>query len=103
MKAHPEYCHLKRVCFKDGELTTLWETVQAAKIAQDMASLLNKNNAKNYIELDVMPRLDRNLRPIRLTVQWSDGLSPAAKAAQLEAWREDAINLYPELEKLALT
>lgn len=53
--------------------------------ADEAATLLEAHNAKNYIEFDLMPRLDRGLRPVRVTVQWANGESPAVKAARLEA------------------
>lgn len=55
-----------------------------AIIADQAAELLEVNNAKNYIQFDMQPRLDRGLRPIRITVQWAGGEMPAAKAARLE-------------------
>lgn len=55
-----------------------------AILADQAAQLLVANNAKNYVQFDMLPRLDRDLRPIRVTVQWAGGESPATKAARLE-------------------
>jgi hypothetical protein len=52
-------------------------------LADQAADLLQQQNAKNYIQFDLMPRIDRRKPPIRVTVQWADGISPAEKAAKL--------------------
>ena len=62
-------------------------------LADEAAAMLQANNARNYVEFDMMPRLDRGLRPIRVTVQWVEGESPAEKAARLE---EELENLKGE-------
>lgn len=53
-------------------------------LADEAAALLGANQAENYVQFDMMPRIDRGKRPIRVTVQWADGESPASKAARLE-------------------
>lgn len=53
-------------------------------LADQAAALLNSHNAQNYVEFDMMPRLDRGMRWIRVTVQWRDGESPAQKASRQE-------------------
>jgi len=55
-----------------------------AILADQAAALLEANNAKNYVQFDMMPRPDRGLRPVRITVQWANGMLPAQKAAKLE-------------------
>lgn len=52
-------------------------------MADEATALLEAENAKNYFQFDMMPRLDRGLRPIRVTVQWAYGESPAAQNARL--------------------
>jgi hypothetical protein len=68
--------------------TREWEIVMFAPaivyLADQAADLLQQQNAKNYIQFDLMPRIDRGKPPIRVTVQWADGESPAVKAARLE-------------------
>jgi hypothetical protein len=101
---HPELAvepGLKRVEIGSHE----WEMVATHPgvymMADEMAAFLEANNAKNYCEFDMMPRLDRGTHPIRVTVQWAYGESPAKKAARLEAeverlqaqrdgWQEEA-------------
>jgi hypothetical protein len=66
-------------------------------LADEAAALLGANQAENYVQFDMVPRIDRGKRPIRVTVQWADGESPASKAARLEkeleamkaAWKPD--------------
>jgi hypothetical protein len=36
--------------------------------AEQCAAILNQQNAENYVETHIQPRLDRGLRPIRLTI-----------------------------------
>lgn len=68
--------------------TREWEIVMTAPaivyLADQAVDLLNQQNAKNYVSFDLMPRLDRGKPPIRVTVQWANGESPASKAARLE-------------------
>lgn len=54
-----------------------------ATIAEQAVSFLQVHNAENYVQFDLMPRIDRGTRPIRFTVQWASGLSPAEKARKL--------------------
>lgn len=53
-------------------------------IADQTADILKNLGAENYVQFDMLPRPDRGIRPIRVTVQWAHGLSPATKAAQLQ-------------------
>ena len=69
-------------------------------LADEAATMLEANNAKNYVQFDMMPRADRHLLPIRVTVQWADGKSPAQRVLELESAWMIAVNLYPDLERL---
>lgn len=75
---------------KSMELVIATETV--AILADQAATMLKENDAENFIQLDMMPRLDRMLPPVRVTVQWANGMSPAQKCAKLEGevkqWRD---------------
>lgn len=55
-----------------------------AILADQAAELLKANNAENYIQFDMQPRLDRGLAPVCVTVQWARKESPANRAARLE-------------------
>jgi|SRR6185503_3035452 len=66
-------------------ITLLAVAPAVAIFADQAASLLDAHDAKNYLEFDLLPRPDRGLRPVRITVQWANGESPAVKAARLEA------------------
>lgn len=55
-----------------------------AFFASEAAALLNEFNASNYVQIEMMPRVDHAKRPVLLTVQWKDGESPSAKATRLE-------------------
>lgn len=64
--------------------TNAWVSESMARFAFDAAEVLKKNGAENYLQFDVLPRLDRHLRPVRLTVQWANGKSPAQRVKELE-------------------
>lgn len=55
-----------------------------AELANEAATMLDHANAKNYVQFDMMPRIDKGIRPIRVTVAWANGEMPAAKADRLE-------------------
>ena len=67
-----------------GGWEAVYMTPAAAMIANEMAKMLDKAKAKNYLQFDFMPRLDRGMKAVRVTIQWADGESPAAKTARLE-------------------
>ena len=47
------------------------------RFASELAELLNMTpGADNYVQVDMMPRPDHGVEPIRVTVQWAKGLSP---------------------------
>ena len=66
---------------RDVELLAMHPAIAA--IAEQAVSFLQVHNAENYVQFDLMPRIDRGTRPIRFTVQWASGLSPAEKARKL--------------------
>jgi hypothetical protein len=53
-------------------------------LCDEAASLLNAKNAENYLEFSLWPRWDHARKPIRVTIQWMHGKSPAQKASELE-------------------
>lgn len=55
-----------------------------AWIANELARLLVVHNAKNYVQMDMMPSMDVADKPVRITVAWAYGESPAANATRLE-------------------
>jgi hypothetical protein len=84
---------LRRVEIEDGCLNIAATAPFVVGLADEAARLLKGYNAQNYLEFDMLPRIDRGLRPIRITVQWAEGESPAMKAARFKA----------ELEKLGVS
>jgi hypothetical protein len=68
-----------------------------AILADEAAKTLNAAKAENYIEFDLLPRLDRGLKAVRVTLQWAGKFSPAQKAHLLEL--ENAA-LREQIEKL---
>lgn len=56
-----------------------------AILADQAAQLLKAVDAENYFQFDMMPRLDRGLPPVRVTIQWARGKSPAQVVADLKA------------------
>ena len=63
----------------------LLEAPSLIVLAEEAVALLRAYNAPNYVQFDMLPRLETPPRPVRITVQWADGESPARKAARLEA------------------
>lgn len=87
IKHNPEISEkfqLKRAEFTPGGMDILMLCPDIVMLANEAAALLRKNNAKNYVQFDMMPRLDKGVKPIRVTIQWAEGMSPAVKNAELE-------------------
>lgn len=55
-----------------------------AFLAQELVSLLQSQDAPNFIQMEVLPRLDRGQRAIILTVAYKDGEMPAVQNARLK-------------------
>lgn len=83
---------LKKVEVKDGEFQGTFVTPAVAIMAQEGAEMLEAANADNYVQFDMMPRLDRGLKPIRVTIQWAHGLAPAQKASKMESALRQAVS-----------
>lgn len=47
-------------------------------LAAELGGMLDRASAKNYIQFDLFPRIDSGTKPIRVTLQWANGLSPSA-------------------------
>ena len=60
-------------------------TPAAALIANDMAALLDEAHAENFVTFDFLPKLERQMRPVRVTVQWANGKNPGFLVAELKA------------------
>ena len=67
-----------------GEMRAVLSSSVIPHLASDAAELMEAWGGKNYLEFEMMPRPDRSRRPIRVTVQWADGCSPAEKAERLQ-------------------
>lgn len=83
--ARGEMLNLKRATVENGTLDMVMAGPAVIELVNDAAAILNQQNAKNYVEFEMMPRLDRAARPIRVTIQWANGLSPAQMCEQLRA------------------
>lgn len=66
-------------------------------LATEAAALLDSQNAKNYVEFDMIPSIAHAIRPIRVTVAWANGEAPSAKAARLE---DELAKVNARLERL---
>ena len=100
---------LQRAEFDENGFHMIASFPGVVMIADEAAAMLEANNAKNYVQFDMMPRLDRGKRPICVTVQWAWAESPAAKAARLERELEiltealDAGDATPLLQRCLAT
>lgn len=81
-----------------GRVEIFAEHPQVVAIAEGMAQFLDHAGATNYFEFDFIPRLTSNLRKIRMTVQFADGLSPAQRADELYQELETARSQITELQ-----
>lgn len=55
-------------------------------LIDEATALLNAQHAENYIQFEMLPRADRTHgRPVRVTIQWVNGESPAQQNARLRA------------------
>ena len=74
---------------REKSLNIVYEFPGIAALVSEAGAFLDKYHAENYVQFDAMPRLDRGLKPIRVTIQWANGLSPAKKNSLLvEALRK---------------
>lgn len=55
-----------------------------AVFADTVGRVLDVHNAENYVQFEMLPRLDRGIRPILVTLQWAHGKSPSQKVIELE-------------------
>ena len=66
-----------------------WEatflTPTAAIICNEMAAVLDNARAENYVTYDFLPKLDRDARPVRVTIQWANGKNPGTLVTELKA------------------
>ena len=76
---------LKRIDTVPGGWEATLVTPAAAMIANEMAAMLEAGQAENYITFDFLPRLDRQAKPVRVTVQWARGQNPGQMVTELKA------------------
>lgn len=87
VKNSPEYAEFSKLSISKLDPSTgelVFNGSFIAYFADEAATFLDKHNAENYVQFDMLPRIDRGLRPVRVTVAWAKGESPASKAARLE-------------------
>lgn len=77
---------LERANFEkeDDKIRMLMNHPSICYLAEEAASLLKELGAENYVEFNFSPNIDKALKPVRVTVQWAEGLSPAAKNVELD-------------------
>lgn len=91
VKSNPDLADigLKKLDVNNGEINALFVSPAIALMADEASAMLERNNAKNYFEFEMMPRLDRGLPPIVVTVRWKNGKSTAQVNAELKKELED--------------
>ena len=75
----------RKVEWQDGRWQFEGFSPAVPLLAEECARILMQSNAPNYLEFEFLPRIDRGLRPVALTVRWLDGEMPSAKATRLAA------------------
>ena len=91
-KQTAEGLRLQRCEIDENGFVAEWISPDIAIFAAECARMLDKANAKNYVQFDVMPRISARKRPVRVTVQWAEGESPAEQNARLR----DALEKYAD-------
>lgn len=68
----------------DGIMRVIASSPIITVFAEQCTRLLDEANVENYVSFDMAPRTDLSKRPLRVTVQWANGISPAEKSIKLE-------------------
>lgn len=86
IKSNPDMAkfELHKAEYRPGSAEIIAFAPSVVVLAEQAAKLLNAQHVENYLEFDLMPRVDRHIRPIRVTIQWADKLSPAKKNTLLQ-------------------
>lgn len=74
------YVHSAKVTERDGIDLTLKAKI-VAHMANELAGMLVEQGAENYVQTDMFS--PDHKRPVRFTVQWATGESPAEQNARL--------------------
>lgn len=88
VSGNPELVSLNNVELNEDGLTVTGLSPAIAVLADGAAAMLEHHNAKNFVEFDMYPRLDRGMQPVRVVVAWAKGEMPSAKCARLEKEHE---------------
>jgi len=91
---------IKDIKFDDGYISIKGVSPAIAIMADHAAQMLQKWEAKNYVQFDMFPRPDRSLRPIRVTVQWANGKLPATRVIEME---QEVERLKHKIEEMSGT
>jgi hypothetical protein len=86
-----------RLDLDQGQLNAVMEHPAVAYLAEEAIDLLKAVGAENYFEMDLMPRIDRGMQQIRVTIQWANKLSPVQKNIKLEAEKARLIEICSAL------
>lgn len=54
----------------NGTMQAIMESPAVVIIAQEAANLLNATHVENFFTFEMLPRLGRDVQPIRVTVEW---------------------------------
>lgn len=84
VSGNPELVSLNNVELNEDGLTVTGFSPAIAVLADGAAAMLEHHNAKNFVEFDMYPRLDRGMQPVRVVVAWANGEMPSAKCIRLE-------------------
>ncbi len=78
----PELLHLEASLEKGIDIAVAHPTF--AILADELVNLLQENNAPNFLEMIVQPRIDRGQRTVVVTVRYQDGETPAQQCHRLK-------------------
>ncbi len=77
----PEFTQVE---LRRGQIDILLSHPAVAILASECASFLQAHNAPNFVQMELMPRLERGARHIVVTVAYADGEMPARQIARLK-------------------
>lgn len=98
---HPEYgLELKKAVIAEDGMYVCGTSPAIAYLAAEAAKMLDRANASNYTQFDLVPHIASELRAVRVTVQWANGMSPAMRADKLADAGAGLITSLADIYKL---
>jgi len=75
---------LTSINFRKGQLDVVLSHPGVATLASECVSFLQAHNAPNFVEMELMPRIDKGSRGVIVTIAYKDGETPAWQIKRLK-------------------